>query len=53
MTAARDLLGPTGPLAKSLSGYEFREGQLDMADAVERTLHEGRVLFCEAGTGPV
>src|SRR5581483_10452518 len=31
--------------------YEERAGQLDMADAVERALAEGRTLLCEAGTG--
>lgn len=48
---ARALLGPEGPLARTLPGYEHREGQLAMADAVERALAEGRVLVCEAGTG--
>ncbi len=48
---ARRLLGPTGPLASKLPGYEHREGQLVMADAVTRALAEQRVLVCEAGTG--
>lgn len=34
-----------------MGGYEHREGQLVMADAVERALAEGRTLLCEAGTG--
>ncbi|HEY3493520.1 MAG TPA: DEAD/DEAH box helicase, partial [Polyangiaceae bacterium] len=46
-----DLLGPEGPLANGLAGYEERPGQLEMARAVERTLAEDRVLLCEAGTG--
>jgi ATP-dependent DNA helicase DinG len=49
--AARELLGPGGPLASALDGYEDREGQLAMADAVERALEGRRVLLCEAGTG--
>jgi ATP-dependent DNA helicase DinG len=49
--SARELLGPHGPLARALVGYEAREGQLQMAEAVERTLVEERVLLCEAGTG--
>jgi ATP-dependent DNA helicase DinG len=49
--AARRLLGPSGPLARAFPGYEEREGQLAMADAVERALAQDRVLFCEAGTG--
>lgn len=51
MTTARELLGPKGPLARALPGYETRDGQLDMAAAVERALGEGRILLCEAGTG--
>src|SRR6185436_5867989 len=49
--SARDVLGPSGPLSRSLSGYEDRPGQLSMADAVERALRDERVLVCEAGTG--
>lgn len=48
--AAR-LLGPGGPLARALEGYEQRDGQLAMADAVERAIEGDRVLLCEAGTG--
>jgi ATP-dependent DNA helicase DinG len=48
---ARKLLGPEGPLARIFEGYEEREGQLAMADAVEHALHDDRVLLCEAGTG--
>jgi ATP-dependent DNA helicase DinG len=51
MSTARELLGPAGPLAKSLPGYESRSGQLEMADAVQRALGSGGILFCEAGTG--
>lgn len=49
--SARDLLGPTGPLAKTFGAYEDRDGQLAMAEAVERALLEQRPLLCEAGTG--
>ena len=53
MTSARvrELLGPNGPLAHTLSGYEERPGQLAMAEAVERALSDQRVVLCEAGTG--
>ena len=51
MAAARDLLGPEGPLAGTLAGYERRGGQLDMAEAVERALEDDQILLCEAGTG--
>jgi ATP-dependent DNA helicase DinG len=49
--AVRALLGPDGPLAQELNGYEHRQGQLDMAEAVDRALCEDRILLCEAGTG--
>lgn len=49
--SARDLLGPDGPLARTLPGYEAREAQLAMADAVEHALAGERHLVCEAGTG--
>jgi ATP-dependent DNA helicase DinG len=45
------LLGPGGPFARGLEGYEDRAGQLAMATAVERALEGDRVLLCEAGTG--
>jgi ATP-dependent DNA helicase DinG len=48
---ARELLGPDGPLARAIAGYEHREAQLAMADAVERVLEHDGVLFVEAGTG--
>lgn len=48
---AKDILGPTGPLARSLAGYEARGAQLAMAEAVERALREDRKVVCEAGTG--
>lgn len=51
MPSAKELLGPDGPLARALGAYEPREGQLEMAAAVERALAEDRVLLCEAGTG--
>jgi ATP-dependent DNA helicase DinG len=49
--SARALLCDSGPLARTLAGYEPRAGQLEMADAVEAALAEDRILLCEAGTG--
>lgn len=46
-----DIFSAQGVLQHALPGYEFRAGQLDMALAVERALHEERTLLCEAGTG--
>jgi Rad3-related DNA helicase len=46
-----DVLGPGSPLARSLVGYEQRDGQLEMARAVHRALEKDQHLFVEAGTG--
>ena len=51
MVSAAELLGPDGPLARSLPAYEARPAQLEMARAVESALANDRVLICEAGTG--
>ncbi|NLE87238.1 MAG: ATP-dependent DNA helicase [Myxococcales bacterium] len=51
MSRAQELLGPRGPFAARLPGYEARPGQLAAAEAVERTLEQEGVLLCEAGTG--
>ena len=42
---------PGGLLSKAHPAYEFRRGQLQMAEAVERALKERRHLIIEAGTG--
>lgn len=49
--SAREILGPRGPFAARLRGYEPRPGQLDVADAVEALLDNEGTLLCEAGTG--
>src|SRR5579863_7697058 len=59
MLRARDVLGPGSALAggptgrgpAALEGWEHREGQLAMAEAVEDALEHERHLFVEAGTG--
>ena len=43
--------GPGGVLARTHPAYEFRRGQLQMAEAVEQALTERRHLIGEAGTG--
>src|SRR5882672_3311744 len=48
---ARDLLDEHGPLASAIPGYERREAQLAMADAVEEALVHDGVALVEAGTG--
>jgi ATP-dependent DNA helicase DinG len=42
---------PGGLLSKTHLAYEFRRGQLQMAQAVEEALEEKRHLIVEAGTG--
>ncbi|MCK4301097.1 MAG: helicase, partial [Planctomycetes bacterium] len=48
---ATEVLGPGGPIARKLQGYEDRPQQLEMTEAAERTLAAGRHLIVEAGTG--
>ena len=40
-----------GPLARAMPGFEGREGQREMADAVCAVFADGDVLLAEAGTG--
>ena len=46
-----DFFAPGGLLSRSQLRYEFRRGQLEMAQAVERALQDHRHLIVEAGTG--
>src|SRR6202049_1512149 len=43
--------GPGGALSRTHPAYEFRRGQLQMAQAGEQALEEKRHLIVEAGTG--
>ncbi len=45
------LLGPDGPFAQQLDGYEHRTEQVAMARAVTDALNGSRHLLVEAGTG--
>ncbi len=45
------LLGPEGPLAGALPGYEHRESQMQMLLAVAQIQARGGTLVVEAGTG--
>jgi ATP-dependent DNA helicase DinG len=42
---------PGGVLARAHPAYEFRRGQLQMAQAIEQALEEKRHVIVEAGTG--
>ena len=46
-----NFFAPGGLLSKTHPAYEFRRGQLQMAQAVEQALTERRHLIVEAGTG--
>jgi ATP-dependent DNA helicase DinG len=51
----RVILGPDGQMARIFAqknkAYESRPQQIEMADAVARSIHEGHHLVAEAGTG--
>jgi ATP-dependent DNA helicase DinG len=47
----RHFFGRKGLLSEWHPNYEFRAGQLDMAEAVESALNDKRHLIVEAGTG--
>jgi DNA polymerase-3 subunit epsilon/ATP-dependent DNA helicase DinG len=49
--AVASLLGPEGPLANVLPGYEHRESQMQMLLAVAQIQARGGTLVVEAGTG--
>jgi ATP-dependent DNA helicase DinG len=50
-TSLYNFFAPGGLLSQTHSAYEFRRGQLQMAQAVEQALEEKRHLIVEAGTG--
>ncbi len=51
MKRASDYLGQTGPFYEQISGYQVRENQLVLCDAIDDALEKGEVLAAEAGTG--
>ena len=48
---ARTFFSKKGILSRLHTGYEYRAGQLEMAEAVEAALADERHLIVEAGTG--
>src|ERR1044072_5212867 len=46
-----EIFGPGGLIARAHPEYEFRPGQVQMAEAVLRAFEERRHLIVEAGTG--
>jgi ATP-dependent DNA helicase DinG len=51
LPSLHDFFAPGGVLSRSPLPYEFRRGQLEMAQAVERAFNDQRHLIVEAGTG--
>lgn len=49
--SARSFFAPRGALSEWHPNYEFRPGQLEMAEAVEAAIGERKHLLVEAGTG--
>lgn len=47
----REVFSADGGLSQTIDGYECREGQVTMAEAVDETLNHEGVLLVEAGTG--
>jgi ATP-dependent DNA helicase DinG len=45
------LFAPDGPVARALPGFEARDGQVQMAQLIERGILEGVHTIVEAGTG--
>jgi len=50
-SSLHQFFGPGGVLSRKHPAYEFRRGQLQMAQAIEQALEEKRHLVVEAGTG--
>src|SRR2546423_14034630 len=46
-----EIFGPDGLIARAHPEYEYRPGQIQMAEAVLRAFDEKRHLIVEAGTG--
>jgi ATP-dependent DNA helicase DinG len=51
MGSLYSFFAPGGALASSHPAYEFRRGQLQMAEAVEQAIQDRKHLLVEAGTG--
>jgi len=47
----KEAFAPAGFISRSLTGFEVRPQQVEMASAIQRALMDGRHLAVEAGTG--
>ena len=50
-TPIEKILGPDGLLSSSWSGYEYRPGQIEMAEKVASAFENDDMVLIEAGTG--
>ena len=51
MTGIDEIFAPGGALERAIPGYRMRPQQVEMAQAIERTIDKSTVLIAEAGTG--
>lgn len=51
MQRASDFLGQSGPFCEQIAGYQVRDNQVALCDAIDDTIEAGKVLAAEAGTG--
>ena len=51
MKRASDYLGQSGPFCEQIAGYQVRDNQLALCDAIADAIEAGSVLAAEAGTG--
>jgi ATP-dependent DNA helicase DinG len=51
MQRASDYLKAEGPFSEQVEGYQVRDNQLALCDAIEDVITSGKVLAAEAGTG--
>lgn len=47
----QEIFGPGGLISRHHPNYEYRPGQIEMAEAVNNSLSDGGILLVEAGTG--
>ncbi len=51
MQRTSEYLGQSGPFFEQIPGYQVRQNQLNLCDAIDDALQAGEVLAAEAGTG--
>lgn len=48
---AADFLGKSGSLSTALDGFQVRDSQIDLCEAIDEAINNKQVLVAEAGTG--